>query len=72
MINLNVNLLGPDFKTWYGKYSWSPDKVLGNNKIYHNHVIEKCSPCSNDHIPMLITIATNPIKIPVIITSNFF
>ena len=55
---------GPPFKTWFGHVASTPDKVLTNNKVYHNMLIEKGSPCCNDHLPVLVTISTSPIVIP--------
>ena len=54
---------GPSFKTWFGQVSSTPDKVLSNNKVLHNMVIQRGDPTSNDHIPILITISANPIAI---------
>ena len=54
---------GPSFKTWFGHASSTPDKVLSNNKVVHNMIIQRGDPTSNDHIPILITISSNPIAI---------
>ena len=66
MINSgSIQWHGPPFKTWFGNTSSTPDKILSNNKVYHNINIEKGLPCTNDHIPILIKISTSPIAIPV-------
>ena len=56
---------GPPFHTWFGHTSSAPDRVLTNNKVYHNMLIEKGLPTTNDHLPILVTISTSPIAIPI-------
>ena len=61
-----LHYIGPDFETFYGPNGRGrPDLVFGNRAAlpYHTH----CRPgpiTGSDHIPVVITITTNPIQVP--------
>ena len=61
-----LNFLGPDFKTTFThRGSGKPDLIFANRafNIFHHHLAP--GPLSgSDHIPVIMTISTNPILIP--------
>ena len=57
--------LGPNFPTYFSTTTCStPDLILGNKNIYHNHMIEQGPATASDHIPIIFTITTKKITIP--------
>ena len=59
--------IGPDFKTWFGpRLSGTPDHVYTNRNFTYNYWIEPGPLTVSDHIPVVITISTSPIQIPII------
>ena len=65
--NGKINFQGPNFNTFFSSnHTSSPDIILTNNKTYHNMEIKPGPTTSSDHIPIIITISTQAIKIPVI------
>ena len=54
---------GPSFPTFIRTSSkgTTPDIVLSNNKIYHNHHISKIPPNTSDHLGIKFTISVRPI-----------
>ena len=64
--NQNANYIGPDFPTFINNRSCtSPDIILTNNHTYHNSYSEPGPPNSSDHIPIILTISSKPILIPI-------
>ena len=64
--NNKVNFLGPNFPTYLSHNAAStPDIILGNNKTYHNITILPGPTTASDHIPVIFTITSQAIKIPV-------
>ena len=58
--------IGPYFPTILShNYTSAPDIVLKNNNAHHNINIQPGPLTPSDHIPLLITISTNPIQIPI-------
>lgn len=46
-----ITHLGPDFPTFFGAASaTTPDKVFGNNKIFHNHHLQQGPMTGSDHL----------------------
>ena len=64
---LRLHFIGPDFDTFYGPNGRKgrPDIVIGNRAAlpYHSHCIAG-EHLGSDHIPVIITISTNPILHP--------
>lgn len=58
--------LGPHFPTFiaHGRMT-QPDKVFSNNKAFFNYHIKQGPLTTSDHIPLIFTIATSPIQVPV-------
>ena len=67
MNTLRLHFIGPDFDTFYGPRGnkGRPDIFIGNRATlpYHSHVVPG-EHKGSDHIPMIITISTNPILHP--------
>ena len=62
--NNKLKHIGPDFSTFLShNASTTPDIVLTNNKTYHNIQIQPGPITLSDHIPILIKITSQPIKI---------
>ena len=58
--------IGPYFPTYLThNYASSPDLVLKNKHAHHNINIQPGPITPSDHIPILVTISTNPIQIPI-------
>ena len=72
--NNKLKHIGPDFPTFYSyNTSTTPDIILTNNKTYHNLQIHPGPLTPSDHIPLLIKITSQPIKIdtpPIYILKN--
>ena len=57
--------IGPDFPTYMSHNSTStPDIILTNNKTYHNIKITQGPITPSDHLPILINLTAQSIKIP--------
>ena len=62
--NNKLKHIGPDFPTFLShNAATTPDIVLSNNKTYHNIQIQPGPITPSDHIPILIKITSQPIKI---------
>ena len=64
----NLNFLGPYFHTYISnKKRGKPDLILSNNKfkLYH-YYIQPGEFIGSDHVPIIMKISINPIKIPII------
>ena len=58
--------LGPDFPTFVTHNSaTSPDIVLCNRRCHHNILIERGPLTASDHLPIIITVDTGIIKVPI-------
>lgn len=58
--------LGPHFKTYIGNRSLTnPDKIFTNNKAFFNFYTQPGPLTPSDHTPIIFTISTGPIQIPV-------
>ena len=55
--------IGPDFHTVHqtGSQGTTPDIVLLNKHVYHNHFITPLRSNPSDHLPIKLTISTKPI-----------
>lgn len=61
-----LNLLGPEFPTFYGYRNPStPDRVFGNNLFAFNTHFTPGPPTTSDHLPIVATISVEPIQIPI-------
>ena len=59
------SFLGPHFKTFYGHNgATTPDIVLCNRHAHLNSYISPGPPTASDHVPVSLTLSTNPIAIP--------
>ena len=57
--------LGPPFKTFYGyRSATTPDIVLCNRHAHLNFHMAPGPLTSSDHVPVILTLSTNPIAIP--------
>lgn len=57
--------LGPEFATYIGaNTATTPDLILANNKIYHNHKIELGPLTSSDHLPIIFNITCKALTEP--------
>lgn len=67
LINLGKILhLGPNFKTFIGHQSMStPDRIFSNNLASLNYYLQQGPITPSDHIPIIMTISTSPIQIPI-------
>ena len=65
MINRGIlKWIGPNFPAYLtATTATKPDIVLTNNTIPYNYNIIPGPPTESDHIPILMTISTNPIQI---------
>ena len=64
--NRLIQHIGPDFPTFYThRRGTTPDIVLTNYRTYHNTNFEPGPLTTSDHIPIIFTISTTPILIPV-------
>lgn len=62
----NTYHIGPHFKTYITpRSSGTPDIILTNNNFHHNLHIQPGPLTSSDHLPIIITVSTSPIQIPV-------
>ena len=58
--------LGPHFPTYIGiQRNTTPDLVLANNRITTNIHLKQGDLTTSDHLPIVATISTNPILIPI-------
>lgn len=58
--------LGPNFKTFIGHSNMTtPDRVFSNNKAALNYHLEQGPLTTSDHIPIIMTLSTSPIQIPI-------
>lgn len=58
-----IHHLGPNFFTFINRdVNTSPDIILTNIKIYHNHILETEPITASDHIPIVLTITAQAIK----------
>ncbi|KAF9756153.1 RNA-directed DNA polymerase from mobile element jockey [Nosema granulosis] len=63
---------GPFFPTYITHRSkTSPDIILANSSVFHNTYAESGPLTPSDHIPIMFTISTSPIQIPVRERTNF-
>jgi hypothetical protein len=60
-----LNHLGPLFPTFYGRGATTPDQIFANSKFHYNHQISEGPLTRSDHTPVVITIATGPIQVPI-------
>ncbi|KAI3383771.1 hypothetical protein SNEBB_010833 [Seison nebaliae] len=57
--------IGPNFATYIAMPgSGTPDIVLCNRRAYHNITLQEGPITTSDHIPIVITLSTNPIQTP--------
>ena len=59
--------LGPNFTTWAsfnGRLSSRPDQIFTNGKHHHCHHISPGPVTSSDHLPMILDISCDAIKVP--------
>lgn len=64
--NGHTKHIGPNFPTFINNRSCtSPDIILTNNHTYHNSFAEPGPLTSCDHIPIVFTISSKPILIPI-------
>lgn len=65
--------LGPNFPTYFCYNSTSsPDIAIANNKTIHNITINPGPLTTSDHIPMIITLTTETVTIPMLSTYNMW
>lgn len=58
--------LGPYFPTFIGARTQStPDRVFTNNKAFLNYYLQEGPLTGSDHLPVIMTLSTSPIQIPV-------
>lgn len=58
--------LGPNFKTFLGHTSiTTPDRVFSNSKAALNYHLKQGPITTSDHVPIIMTISTSPIQIPI-------
>ena len=70
--NNKLQHLGPNFPTYYSHNAQTtPDIVFANKNTYHNHTIEAGPVTPSDHIPIILNITTQTIKIPITPQLNF-
>ena len=70
--NRTLQHIGPHFPTFISRKSaTSPDIILSNFRTYHNTYISQGPLITNDHIPIMFTIATKPIQIPTTPSSSY-
>ena len=64
MIDINrLTHLGPNFSTYFSaNYHSTPDIILANRHIYHNHYIERGPATASDHLPIIFTISASATK----------
>ena len=66
MLRDTARHLGPHFPTFMrSNSSTTPDIVLSNNRTFHNILLQPGPVTTSDHIPIIATITTNPIQIPI-------
>ena len=64
--NGHARKIGPNFPTFItNRSSTTPDIILTNNRTIHNSYSEPGPLTSCDHIPIIVTISSNPILIPI-------
>lgn len=64
--NRLIQHIGPEFPTFYTqRRGTTPDIMLTNYRTYHNTNITPGPLTTSDHIPIILTISTTPILIPV-------
>lgn len=64
--NATIQHIGPHFPTFVSHTSaTTPDIILTNNNTYHNTHIVQGPLTTSDHFPIIMTIATKPIPIPI-------
>ena len=64
--NRTLQHIGPHFPTYIAhNAATTPDIILTNNRAYHNMHIEQGPLTTSDHIPIVMTLATKPIQIPI-------
>lgn len=57
---------GPDFKTFITtRAKGTPDIILTNDNIVHNMHIKQGPITTSDHIPVLVTLSSSPIQVPI-------
>uniref|UniRef100_A0A2P2HYG4 RNA-directed DNA polymerase from mobile element jockey-like n=1 Tax=Hirondellea gigas TaxID=1518452 RepID=A0A2P2HYG4_9CRUS len=73
LVNRNhAQHIGPNFPTFITHRSKSsPDIILGNKHMIYNYSAEPGQLTPSDHIPIIFTISTNPIQVPIRERSNF-
>ena len=60
-----LQLLGPSFTTFVNSHGMGkPDLVLGNGKTHHCHYISPGPVGTSDHIPIVMEVSCDPIKVP--------
>jgi len=58
--------IGPNFPTFITHRSTTtPDIVLTNNRTYHNYHLQPGPITPSDHIPIILNISAQPIRIPI-------
>lgn len=64
--------IGPHFTTWMNhNRATAPDIVLKNNRAFHNIHLQPGPITPSDHIPIIATISTAPIQIPITPRKSF-
>lgn len=66
LINRNkLTHLGPNFPTYISHNTQTtPDIILANSQTYHNYTVKQGPTSASDHLPIIFTITTQPIRIP--------
>ena len=57
--------VGPHFPTFFRRSATKPDMVFVNNKFRYNYHITEGPLTVSDHLPIIITVSSSPIQIPV-------
>ena len=60
-----ATFLGPNFPTFIGARAGKPDIILANRLAHLNYAIQSGDLTSSDHIPLILTLATKGIAIPI-------
>ena len=67
-----ISHLGPDFNTFIGERgTGKPDIMITNQHAYLNYSINQGPITSSDHLPLIIKLATKPIRIEIKESYNF-
>ena len=70
--NKTIQHIGPHFSTFYSsRRGTNPDIILTNYRTHHNILSIPGPLTTSDHIPIIITISSSPILLPIQPRSNF-